>query len=132
MDFANGHQAKSAFHPLRISAEGVISLRVQSQLPKLVIIGRKDKLWLRKRFCERSGLRLTATRQGYLRVGFAAYRVDLPEHLPKARAVQIARTMRTSRKLLKLGHVVSRLLAHADRDPQRRIHWFKARPEPND
>lgn len=79
--------------------------------------GRKDGLWLRKRICERAGLLVREQSSRHQRFGWRAYLVEIPEHLPRSRAVQSALRMRQRRKLLRLGHVANGLLIDADRNP---------------
>jgi len=93
--------------------------------PTVVLQGRRDRLWLPKRFCEHSGLRLTRISRRSLRFGAAAYEIEIPADLSGGRAFQIARRIRASRKLLRLGHLANRLLAHCGREDRWRYRGPK-------
>lgn len=85
---------------------------MQSLNLKLVLSGRKDRLWLRKRYCLRAGLSLDRhpRRRGF---GYVGYYVVIPASLPADRALRAARAFKARGKLLKLGHVARVLCAHA-------------------
>lgn len=78
---------------------------------------RNDRIWLRKRVCERAGLIVHEQTSQHLRFGWRAYLVEIPDHLPKRRAVRLALKLRRRIKLLRLGHLANGLLAHAGSNP---------------
>jgi len=79
-----------------------------------MIGGRKDRLFLRKRFCARNGLLIEPVRRR-LKVAYAHYKVSIPADLPKDRALRIVRAIKARRKLLKLVHVANALSNYAGR-----------------
>ena len=75
--------------------------------------GRKDRLWLCIRFCERARLNIRRQSGVRIRFGYAAYGIDIPVKYPVVQALRIARSIRSHRKLLRLMHEADGLLRHA-------------------
>ncbi|MCW4462584.1 hypothetical protein OK349_12775 [Sphingomonas sp. BT-65] len=87
---------------------------MEPQITNCMIGGRKDRIQLRKRFCERAGLTVLPSNRR-LSFGFAHYRIAIPADLPKEHALRIARAMKARRQLLKLSHVADALCRYAGR-----------------
>lgn len=94
-----------------------ISAPMDAPKRQLGFRGRSNGIWLRKRICERAGLIVSKRSNRHLQFGWRAYFVEIPDHLPSGRAVRLALRLRRHRRLLRLGHVANRLLAHAARNP---------------
>jgi len=88
---------------------------MEARAPLMGLRGRKDRLWLRLTFCRRAGLLVRRQPARHLRVGFAAYLVEIPCDLLPARRLQIARSIKKRQRLLRLGHVAGRLSQVAGR-----------------
>jgi len=89
-----------------------------------MIGGRKDRLFLRKRFCARNRLLVEPVNRR-LEFGRVHYKVSIPADLGKDRALRIARAMKARRKLLKLTHVANALCKYAGRPTGPKAERFR-------
>lgn len=85
---------------------------MHNRSPKLVLNCRKDRLWLRKRYCQRLGLPLRKHPRRR-KFGYVGCYVDIPSEFSIERALRAARALKSQSKLLKLGHVAGALRIHA-------------------
>lgn len=79
--------------------------------PTLAISGRNDTVRVANRFCRRNGLILSRIRSR--RFGFTKMSVSIPDDFPTLQAVLLARFIRRTKVLRRLGHVADALLRQA-------------------